>query len=231
MPLPENRRGLRRAQLACFVPTNLLPPRFALRREVLPQRLAFRSSDSAKPLEKFLGRDCLSPFRLSDRFRELRLKFRWNFKGLVRIASKDRDDRTFWKRIPFHDDLSVYDCSGGELHSGIIYPRFEPCINDVQRSQPGALRGGAFSAGRKASLCAAVLGVIFSLPWNGCLNIRKDFKPAVDVLLDVCRHGLLGFPPQSGQASAGRFPRRHEMQKRNRAIQVARESCVNRTGA
>jgi hypothetical protein len=77
----------------------------------------FRSGDPAKTFKKFLSGDCFSPLGLSDRFQELRLEFRWNLKGLVRFASKDGDDRTFWQGIPFHDDLSVYNGASGYLHS------------------------------------------------------------------------------------------------------------------
>jgi len=69
--------------------------------------------DSAKPFKNFVSGDCFSSLGLSDRFQEFRLKFRRNFKGFVRFAGKDGDDRTFGQGIPFHDDLSAYDCSSG----------------------------------------------------------------------------------------------------------------------
>ena len=85
----------------------LLPLRSVLRREELPQRRAHCSSDTTKTFEHLFGGDRLSSIGLSDRFQEFRLKFRRNFKGFVRFASKNRDDGTFGQGIPFHDDLSA----------------------------------------------------------------------------------------------------------------------------
>jgi len=84
-----------------------------MRREGLPQRRALSSGDSAKTFKNFVSGDCFSSLGLSDRFQELRLKFRRNFKCFVRFASKDGDDRTFGQGIPFHDDHSAYDRSSG----------------------------------------------------------------------------------------------------------------------
>lgn len=114
MPLlPGNRRELRLAQPACSSTTMLLPLRSVLRREELPQRPALCSGDTTKTFDHFFDGDRLSSIGLSDRFQELRLKFRRNFKGFVRFASKNCDNRAFGQGIPFHDDLSAYDCSSG----------------------------------------------------------------------------------------------------------------------
>jgi len=71
------------------------------------------SSYTAKTFKHFISGDRLSSIGLRDRFQELRLKFRWNFKGFIRVTSKDRNDGALWQGIPFHDDLSAYDRSGG----------------------------------------------------------------------------------------------------------------------
>ena len=111
--LAGSRPGLHLAQPACYSPTMLLPLRVVLQREALPQRRAPYSGDTTKTLKHLFGGDCLSSIGLSDRLQKLRLKFGRNLKGFIRFASKNCDDGTFGQGIPFHDDLSAYDCSSG----------------------------------------------------------------------------------------------------------------------
>ena|GEM_PF-5036004 len=91
----------------------LLPLRVVSQRGELPQCRALYSGDTTKTFKHLFGGDRLASIGLSDRFQELRLKFRRNFKGFVRFASKNCDDGTFGQGIPYYDDLSAYDCSSG----------------------------------------------------------------------------------------------------------------------
>ena len=80
---------------------------------MLHQRRALCSGDTAKTLKDLFSGDRFSSLGLSDRFQKLRLKLWRNFKGFVGVAREDRDHGAFRQWIAFHDNLAVYDCSGG----------------------------------------------------------------------------------------------------------------------
>jgi hypothetical protein len=81
------------------------------------------SGIAVQSLKDLFGGESLSATGFRDGFGQLRLQFRRDLEGLVGFTGEDRDNRALGEGIPFDDDFSADNGSGGELQRGDSTPR------------------------------------------------------------------------------------------------------------